>query len=682
MKCWIASFPRSGNTYFRNILYDVYGIPSSTWHKESLYPVEENYDDYEFVKTHLLPKEIEPSDPGIPAVYLVRDGRDAMVSIAHHRKDIVEPGTDFLQNLKEAIIASEGSYFGGWSTNVNAWIERATIIIKYEDLVDNPRREFERLEAIIDMPKGDWSRLPTFDKLKFGSPKYGGSSTSEAIKIKPQEFSQRFFRKGKAGAWNEEMPHEMQQLFMQMHGDVMERLGYIHQGQQPQHYWLDGKAMTKMGLKTKANFERSKAYRVLIEGSKLQITKSDGVKRYLISLLKGLDDIQRCGSDVWHFDLLINRKIIPVSDFIHHIRSEVDDIQPYEQKLLQVKSTIKHVLHENLYEALARLYRKSPARALLRSLRQQALKKDTDAFLEMYKNSPVGYDLIHLPLPQHIDLVKDLNTPVVVTVHDLTHKTSESQHTEENIKLAEKGFQFLNGDKAGVIAISEHTRQDLLEHFSMANDRINVVYQYADPSLFYPVNDAGRLQHVRMKYNLPDSPYFLCLSTIEPRKNLVNTIKGFTLFKQKHKDSQVKLFIGGSMGWKPEEIKNAMKTVGDDIMMTGFIEDKDLAALYSGAIAFCYLSTYEGFGLPPLEAMSCKKVVIHSGLTSLKEVVGDTGLVADPFDTNDISVQFEKAYFQHALIDDLSQKSYNRALQFNRRRFLMETLEAYKNNMP
>src|SRR5690606_25886720 len=117
MKCWIASFPRSGNTFFRNILYYVYGIESSTWHKETAYPVDENYAGFDFVKTHLLPSELEPNDVNIPAIYLVRDGRDALVSIAHHRSDIVEPGSDIKNNLKEAILAAEGSYFGGWSNN-------------------------------------------------------------------------------------------------------------------------------------------------------------------------------------------------------------------------------------------------------------------------------------------------------------------------------------------------------------------------------------------------------------------------------------------------------------------------------------------------------------------------------------------------------------------------------------
>ncbi|MCK5765239.1 MAG: sulfotransferase domain-containing protein, partial [Bacteroidales bacterium] len=115
---WIASFPRSGNTFVRNILHDVYGLSSSEYHMEEDHPLEADYADHPFVKTHLLPTQLDPADPGIKAVYIVRDGRDVMVSMAHQRRDIVAPGSDFYENLKAAIIAEKDSFFGGWSKNV------------------------------------------------------------------------------------------------------------------------------------------------------------------------------------------------------------------------------------------------------------------------------------------------------------------------------------------------------------------------------------------------------------------------------------------------------------------------------------------------------------------------------------------------------------------------------------
>ena len=107
---WLASFPRSGNTFFRNILYQLYGLESSTFHREPNYPVDEGYESYPVVKTHLLPSDLIPDDPNIKKVYLVRDGRDALVSIAHHRKDIIEPHTDYYNNLLEAVLSIEGTF--------------------------------------------------------------------------------------------------------------------------------------------------------------------------------------------------------------------------------------------------------------------------------------------------------------------------------------------------------------------------------------------------------------------------------------------------------------------------------------------------------------------------------------------------------------------------------------------
>jgi hypothetical protein len=110
----LSSFPRSGNTFLRNILFEVYGMESSEFHRMTDQYLDDDFRIYPFVKTHDLPSVLHEFDAGIPAVYLVRDGRDSVCSMAHHRSDLVAPGSDYLQNLKEAIIATKGSFFGGW----------------------------------------------------------------------------------------------------------------------------------------------------------------------------------------------------------------------------------------------------------------------------------------------------------------------------------------------------------------------------------------------------------------------------------------------------------------------------------------------------------------------------------------------------------------------------------------
>jgi hypothetical protein len=224
---WLASFPRSGNTFLRIVLHEVYGVASSTYHKEMAYPVDSRYEAYAAVKTHLLPSELTPSDPAIPAVYIVRDGRDTLVSIAHHRSDLVAPGSDYYANLKEAILAQGGSFFGGWSRNVSEWLKRASLVIRFEDLIADPIASCERLRPFLDLPSPRREKLPTFEDLKTRElPPYGVGRERGVAEEEMRRRQARFFRKGTASAWKDEMPEDLQGLFWKLHGPTMKRLGY------------------------------------------------------------------------------------------------------------------------------------------------------------------------------------------------------------------------------------------------------------------------------------------------------------------------------------------------------------------------------------------------------------------------------------------------------------------------
>ena len=234
---WLASFPRSGNTFFRIAMYEVYGIESSAFHTIPNNPFDENYEDYSLVKTHLLPHQLVPDDPNIPAIYIVRDGRDALVSIAHQRKDLIEPGTDFMSNLREAIVAAEGSYFGGWSYNVLQWLERATIVIKFEELITNPIEEMERIRPWLEMAEPQLEKVPTFNDMKSKEMKYGSGLE---MGYSPEELTRRrklFFRRGKIGSWKKDMPEDFHKLFWDLHGEAMRRMGYTDGEIKPKTRW-------------------------------------------------------------------------------------------------------------------------------------------------------------------------------------------------------------------------------------------------------------------------------------------------------------------------------------------------------------------------------------------------------------------------------------------------------------
>lgn len=223
---WLASFPRSGNTFFRNILHDVYGISSSSYHHQPGIEVDKSYMEYPVVKTHLLPSQLPEDLQGAKSVYLVRDGRDALVSIAHHRKDIIAPGSNYHRNLLEAIVAYNGSHFGGWGRNVKEWTEKADIVIRYEDLVKDPIGEVSKLSKIIDLPEPNIDNIPTFKKLKEGNAKYGSGARRINKDIPQEEFSNKFFRRGIVGSYKDEMPLAMRLLFWSKYRKQMKALNY------------------------------------------------------------------------------------------------------------------------------------------------------------------------------------------------------------------------------------------------------------------------------------------------------------------------------------------------------------------------------------------------------------------------------------------------------------------------
>lgn len=699
---WIASFPRSGNTYLRNILFEVYGLESSTFHMDPDYSFDEQYESYPFVKTHLLPNQLLPNDAAIKAIYLVRDGRDSMCSIAHHRKDIVAPGSDYYENLQAAIIAEKGSFFGGWSKNVNSWIERAHIIIRYEDLIANPQKETERIGQLLELPTPDWSKLPTFKKLKSGIAEYGSGKNKDISEEQMKSLSERNFRKGKAGSWKTEMPLEMQELFWSYHGETMEKLGYSWSGDiVPINIDLDYKLLEKLGQITKTEPE----WNILMEASKLASNDNDGVKRYQNELLKALWPIAENPMSRWNFSLLFGNEVKPLIECKELIFKEfsLDDINTskttHSKSLFQVMEetfvglipdmfvsflrknniTIFHRIYNGTRDVIFRVIKilfriLGFIETMLYQLKSWILQRRKHQQSELNK-----FDLIHLPLMQHYRCIDNQDVSVVVTMHDVTHRLFPQFHTDINIANAEKGLKFVQESNADIIAVSESTLNDVKNEINISADQLHLVYEAANSHKFYYSNNTDDNLRVLKKYGIDKHrPYFLSLSTIEPRKNLSNTIKAFTLLLEENPDLPIHLIIAGKKGWLSDSLFIHNKLLSERIIFTGFVDDKDLAALYSEAKALCYLSFYEGFGLPALEAMRCKTPVLFGNNSSLPEVVGKGGIGVDANDLMKIKGKMLVLCKDDVLRNDLSRKALQQSLKFSWRKVAIETLGVYE----
>lgn len=219
-------------------------------------------------------------------------------------------------------------------------------------------------------------------------------------------------------------------------------------------------------------------------------------------------------------------------------------------------------------------------------------------------------------------------------------------------------------------AISDCTKRDFLRFGKrLLADNVTVI-PLAAGGMFHPVDDAAEIARVRAKYGIPEGMrYVLSLCTIEPRKNLGRALEAFGRFAEVSGLQDVVFVLAGGK-WGRFEGKWAatlekLGRVRERIVHAGYVDDEDLAALYSGAEMFVYPSLYEGFGLPPLEAMQCGTPVITSNVSSLPEVVGDAAITVDPESVDTLAEVMERLAKDAELRAELRTRGLARALEFS-----------------
>lgn len=291
-------------------------------------------------------------------------------------------------------------------------------------------------------------------------------------------------------------------------------------------------------------------------------------------------------------------------------------------------------------------------------------------------------DIFHSPfyaIPEQLKQAKQLKK--FLTIYDLT-PVLYPHFFEDNV---DKWFKHILNSldyETWVLCISYATKNDICNYLKHVDpSRIFVTHLAASKS-FYLQSDSNKLAATRMKYNIPpDAPYILSLNTLEPRKNIAHLIRCFRRLVQQEKINDLCLVLAGGKGWlynKLFEEISSCEALKNRVIVTGYVADEDLAALYSGALAFVYTSFYEGFGLPPLEAMQCGVPVITSNTSSLPEVVGDAGIMVAPTDADMLCHSMLALYTTSSLREAMSLKSLERAKLFSWDKCTQETLAAYK----
>jgi glycosyltransferase involved in cell wall biosynthesis len=267
-----------------------------------------------------------------------------------------------------------------------------------------------------------------------------------------------------------------------------------------------------------------------------------------------------------------------------------------------------------------------------------------------------------------------------LTIYDLIPLLRPDLFERNVVKLMQEILDSLTPDDH-VVCISEATRRDLLSFRRDLNPAHVQVTYLAAADHFRPDLRPSDWPALKRKYGLPEQPYVLTLSTLEPRKNIAHVIRCYARLVAEKKIGDLRLVMVGTKGWKMESIFaeiDRLGELGDRVVVTGFVPDEDLAPIYSHATMFVYPSLLEGFGLPPLEAMQCGIPVITSNTSSLPEVVGDAGIQVDPNDVDALCAAMATLFENREEHDRLAVCSVARAATFSWARCAEETVAAYR----
>lgn len=228
----------------------------------------------------------------------------------------------------------------------------------------------------------------------------------------------------------------------------------------------------------------------------------------------------------------------------------------------------------------------------------------------------------------------------LVTVHDLSALCVPETHTARTVQVQTALLRQCAREADGIIAVSASCKQDLVDRLRVPEERIHVVHNGVRLEEFSGPFDAAALDAVKRRLGITRD-YLIHLGTLEPRKNVLRLLEAYTRARAGRPDFP-QLLLVGKAGWKSAPILDALRehgaaAAGEHVLHAGYVPRADAVALLRGARACLYPSLYEGFGLPVLEAMAARTPVITSNVSSMPEVAGDTALLVNPIDTDEIA---------------------------------------------
>ena len=288
------------------------------------------------------------------------------------------------------------------------------------------------------------------------------------------------------------------------------------------------------------------------------------------------------------------------------------------------------------------------------------------------------FDLLHSlnsELPLYCNIKK------VVTIHDLKY-LKYPHFFKDFSKIKAKYLEYTmkkGAEKADIIiAVSQSTKKDIINILGIEKDKIRVIYEASNLAMYFQKNSNMSTEKILKKYSVK-KPYFLYVGEKRPHKNIEGLIEAFSIFKEKYDQWNTCLVIAGRKYSRYQDYINTAKKLGmiDYLIFTDFISDEHLKTIYSEAEALLFVSFYEGFGIPILEAMECGIPVITSNISSMPEVAGNAALLVDPGNIQKIAAQMNNVMKSDSLKKQLIEKGRKRNKQFSWELSARETLKVY-----
>jgi alpha-1,3-rhamnosyl/mannosyltransferase len=265
----------------------------------------------------------------------------------------------------------------------------------------------------------------------------------------------------------------------------------------------------------------------------------------------------------------------------------------------------------------------------------------------------------------------------VVTAHDASWIRYPETHPADRLAALDRYFPRSLEAASAVLTDCEFVKREMVELFGVPPEKIFPVLLGVSPEFFPRV--AGECRETLAGHGLDFGNYVLSVGTLEPRKNIPALIDAYSMLPE-HLQRRYPLVMVGMRGWLTSGLEARMKPLVEKgvVKPLGYVPDAEMPVIYSGAAAFAFPSLYEGFGLPPLEAMACGVPVVCSGTSSLPEVVGDAGVLVDPRDVGAIADSLHRILEDRGFAADLAQRGVQRAAGFTWARTAQQTIDVYR----